>query len=330
MSSEGRRRTGFEVRTYLSGWANTGQVPYGPLFQAAMGAEPEIGQELVVAWAPTPVSISTTTPHGRVIGSGVSDGREIRFVSAVADSFHLTVNVPFSRPLAAGTQLNPTVSYRLATDLPSLTIYDYWEPLTAISRIITGAAVNIMDLSVNGDRHEFTFSGPAADLVDSASFSVGTAGLGSFPSEPALEVVKTRAVPGHLGQAWLGGTASEFFTITEASIQLQNNIDLRNKEFGFSYPRAAIAGQRQVNTAFSLFARDDSQTLGLYSAAKNQAATSMMLQMGAQKGQLMGAYLPSVIPVVPVFDDAETRLRWRFKNNVVQGTSDDELYIAFA
>ncbi len=56
----------------------------------------------------------------------------------------------------------------------------------------------------------------------------------------------------------------------------------------------------------------------------------MMLQMGKQQGQLLGAYLPSVVPVIPAFDDSETRLRWRFKNNLAQGTSDDELYIAFA
>jgi hypothetical protein len=56
----------------------------------------------------------------------------------------------------------------------------------------------------------------------------------------------------------------------------------------------------------------------------------MMLQMGKQKGQLLGAYLPSVLPVIPSFDDSEIRLRWQFENNFAEGTSDDEFYIAFA
>jgi hypothetical protein len=133
-----------------------------------------------------------------------------------------------------------------------------------------------------------------------------------------------------LGQAWLGSTACQFFTVTEATIRLQNSLELRNQEFGSSYPRAAIPGQRQVSTSLSLFAQDDSQTLALYAAARNRTPISMMLQMGKQKGQLLGAYLPSVLPVIPSFDDSEIRLRWQFENNFAEGTSDDECYIAFA
>ncbi len=265
---DGRRRTAFEVRTYLSTWASTAQVPYSSLFQAAMGADAEVGQSLLIDSALSSVTFKTTTPHGRAVGSAVSDGQEIRFVTSVVDQYQLTVNAPFSRLLASGTQLTPTVTYRLATDLPSISIYDYWDPITAVSRIVTGAAVNTMEISVNGDQHEFTFTGPAADLVDSATFTTGTAGLDGFPAEPGIQPTRPGAVPGHLGQAWLGGTASQFFTVTEATIQLQNSIELRNQEFGSSYPRAAVPGFRQVNTTFSLFAQDDSQTLALYSAAK--------------------------------------------------------------
>ena len=329
-NTDGRRRTSFEIRSYLSTWTTTGQVPYGSLFQAAMGANPETLQSLLVDSALSSVTFYTTTPHGRTVGSAISDGQEIRFVTSVVTPFQLTVNVPFSRLPVSGTQLTPTVTYRLATDLPSITIYDYWDPITAISRIVTGAAVEMMEIAINGDQHEFAFAGPAADLVDSTTFSSGTAGLDAFPSEPVVAQMKAGAVPGHLGQAWIGGTASQFFTVTEATIQLRNGIELRNQEFGSSYPRAAVPGQRQVNTTFSLFAQDDSQTLALYSAAKNRDTISMMLQMGKQKGQLMGAYLPSVVPVVPFFDDSQTRLRWQFKNNLAQGASDDELYIAFA
>lgn len=327
---DGRRRTAFEVRTYLSSWAGAAQVPYGPLFQSAMGADAEAGQSVVVDSSSSPIAFSTTTPHGRAVGSAISDGQEIRFVTSVIDPYQVNLNAPFSRPLTSGSQLTPTITYRLSTDLPSVSIYDYWDPITAISRIVTGAVVDTMQLSVNGDQHEVTFSGPAADLIDSVTFFSGTAGLNAFPTEPPLEATRPGAVPGHLGQAWLGGTTGQFFTVTEATIQLQNSIELRNREFGASYPRAAVPGLRQVNTTFSLFAQDDSQTIALYSAAKNRDAISMMLQMGKQKGQLMGAYLPSVVPVMPAFDDSETRLSWRFKNNLAEGTSDDEFLIAFA
>jgi hypothetical protein len=329
-SRDGRRRTAFEVRSYLSTLSPTGQVPCGVLFQSAMGATPEISQGLLVDTVIDSNSFSTTTPHGWNIGSGVSIGQEIRFVSSVASPQQVAINAPFSQPLVSGIQLSSTITYRLATALPSISIYDYWDPVTAVSRILNGAAVDVLQLSVNGDQHMFAFSGLAADLIDSVTLIGGNAGLTSFPNEPVLALTNGGAVPGHLGQAWLGSTTRQFFTVLEASIRLQNNLELRNHEFGSSYPRAAVAGQRQVSTSFSLYAQDDTQTLALYSAAKTQTPISIMLQMGKQKGQLMGAYLPSVVPVLPTFDDSETRLRWQFNNNLAQGTSDDELYIAFA
>jgi hypothetical protein len=327
---DGTRRTGFELRTFLSTWTTGGQLPYGAFFQAAMGAVPETAEGMTVAGVSGPVTFTTETPHGRSVGSAISNGREIRFVTAVRDPNQLTVNAPFSNSIVSGTPLNTTITYRLATDLPTVSMYDYWDPTTAISRLLTGAAVNVMQISVMGDQHEFVFSGPAADLVDALTFSSGSAGLDSFPMEPSAVPTNVGAVPGHLGQAWLGGTASRFFTVTEASIQLQNTIELRNQDFGSSYPHSITPGTRQVKAGFSLFTRDDNQTSALYTAAKQRGTISMMLQMGKQKGQLMGVYLPSVTPALPAFDDSETRLRWIFKNNVAQGTADDELYIAFA
>lgn len=330
MSPEGRRRTGFELRTYLSPWTNGGSIPYGPLFQAALGADPDADTGATVQLASNQTSFTTVEPHGRSVGGAISDGHEIRFITEVLDAYRFIVNAPFSEPIAPGTRFTPTVTYRLATGLPSITIYDYWDPITTISRIVTGAAVDVMDLAVNGDRHDFAFSGPAADLIDSANLSPGTAGLQTFPLEPIVNLAKIGIVPGHLGQVWLGGTASQFFTLTEASVRLRNNIELRNQEFGSTYPRAMVPGPREVTTSFSLFAQDDAQTVALYSAAKDQRPITAMLQMGQQKGQLMGAYLPNVLPEMPTLDDSEIRLQWRFRNNFAQGLSDDELSIAFA
>jgi hypothetical protein len=54
-----------------------------------------------------------------------------------------------------------------------------------------------------------------------------------------------------------------------------------------------------------------------------------MFQLGQVGSQLMGIYLPSVVPVVPEFDDAETRLKWRFEDVRAQGTDNDEIVVAF-
>jgi hypothetical protein len=242
----------------------------------------------------------------------------------------MVLNAPFTTVPEVMAPLSSTISYGLATVLPSVTLYDYWGPPSAISRITTGAAVDLFGVAVNGDFHEMHFGGPACNLLDSSSFQAGTAGLNTFPTEPALSDFDYSVVPGNLGQAWLGVGPSQFFTLTNANIALRNNIDLRSLEFGSSYPLAMTPGPRQVSSTFTVLVQDDSATSSLYAAAKDRALISAMLQLGQQQGQIMGIYLSSVVPEIPSYDDSDTRLQWLFKNNLAQGVTDDEIYVAFA
>jgi len=329
-SKDARRQTAFEARTYLTSWNGTGEPSYGPLFQASLGAPSQVSSGLLVSSAQNSTELQTTTTHGLSIGSGVSYGNEIRFVTTVPDSSTIVFNAPFANTPSANAALAPTVTYNLSTVLSSLTLYDYWDPITAVSRIVTGAAVDILEISVNGDYHEFVFSGPAANLLDSSSFVAGAGGLSGFPAEPPLSQFNYSIVPGHLGEVWLGTAPAQFFTLTEASIELKNNIDVRNQEFGSSYPRAIAPGPRQVASSFAVLAQNDAQTTALYAAAKERNLISMMLQLGQQQGELMGIFMANVTPEIPNYNDSETRLQWEFKNNLAQGVSNDELYIAFA
>src|SRR5579863_4158688 len=43
-----RRQTAFEARTYLTSWNGTAEPSYGPLFQAALGAQPSFNSGLVI------------------------------------------------------------------------------------------------------------------------------------------------------------------------------------------------------------------------------------------------------------------------------------------
>jgi len=182
---------------------------------------------------------------------------------------------------------------------------------------------------VNGDFHEFEFSGPTQDLIDSASFVNGEAGLVNFPAEPVAADFDYTIVPGHLGQVWMGAPGSRVFTLTAAELTMTNNIAQRLHEFGSDFARCIAAGQRAVRLNFSIFEQDDSQTKALYQAARQRSPIGVMLQLGEQAGQLFGAYMPAMVPEVPQFDDGETRLQWAFQNDRAQGTVDDELYIAF-
>ena len=328
-SAPARRLTAFAVKTYLSSWSGSGQPAYGPLFQAAMGGAVEHGFGKTIA-ASVGRQLQTTTPHGFAIGSAVSVAGEIRFVSAVVDSQTCLLNAPFTKQPAAGGALAPTATYRLASALPSVTLYDCWDPITAVSRIAVGTGVDRMTLSVNGDYHDFTFSGPAADLLDSRTFAAGDGGLAQFPVEPALTTFDAAGVPGHLGQAWIGDSGTETLTLTEAQIQLNNNLQTRSKEFGSLTPTAIVPGEREISTSFTLIAQDDASTVQIYAAAKKRIPIQVMLQLGLQQGRLLGIYLPAVTPEQPGFDDAEVRLKWKFSNNLAQGINDDEIYLAFA
>ena len=325
-----RRVTAFELRTYLTSWNGQNEPCYGPLFQAGLGGIPQLSNGLFVSAATTSLQLQTTGPHGLAVGGGVSYGGEIRFVSNVLDTQTVLINAPFAATPAAGAMLSPAITYRVANQLPSASIYDYWDPVTTVSRLIVGAAVDTISFSLNGDFHEFLFSGPAADLLDSCSFVPGQAGLATYPAEPALSNFDYSIVPGHLGEVWLGGAANQFFTLTGANLEVKNNLQLRSHEFGSSYPRAIVAGIRQVVSKIKLLAQDDAQTIALYAAAKQRTPVPAMLQLGQKQGQLMGLFMPQMTPEIPVYDDSQPRLEWQFNNNLAQGVSNDEIYIAFA
>jgi len=325
-----RKRTTFELRTYLTSWQKASPAPgYGPLFQGALGAEPRAAAGGTAASVTPTGQIEFGGPHGLVSGQAVNSAGEIRFVSAIVNETTVQLNAPFVNAPAAGASLGPTVTYMPATEMPSVSIFDYWMPATAVQRLLNGSVVDRMEILVNGDYHEVHFSGPAKDVLDSASFTAGQAALDDFPAEPELGAFDYSIVPGNLGQAWIGTEASRFCTITKASVVVKNGVDTRSQEFGACAPRSFAPGQRSVTPAFDLFSRDDEATSALYQAARQHSPISVMFQLGESEGQLMGVYLKSVIPEVPEFDDGSTRLQWSFRASRAQGTADDEISVAF-
>jgi hypothetical protein len=81
---------------------------------------------------------------------------------------------------------------------------------------------------------------------------------------------------------------------------------------------------------FTVLAQSDADSAALYQASRIRTAVPAMLQLGQAQGQLMGIYLPNVMPEIPHYNDNESRLQWDFQGCQAQGTNNDELYIAFA
>jgi hypothetical protein len=328
--SQLRKETTFELRTYMTNWADQTSLPaYWPLMQACLGGTAMQSSGGPVASASNPSMIAFGAPHGLVPGQAVVSGGEIRFAAAIVDSQTVQVNAPFSAAPATGSQTGITASLQPSDSLGSVTIFDYWSPGTSVQRVLPGAAVDTFTIAVNGDFHEFVFSGQAQDLLDSSSFVSGQAGLTGFPAEPGVSALSYAIVPGHLGQVWLGSTPNQFFTLTKAKLTFQNNLDLRAREFGSSLPLAIAPGERTVTLDFSLYQQDDEATAALYQAARQRSPIGIMLQLGQQQGELFGVYMKSVIPEVPEFDDSDKRQQWQFQSCRAQGSMDDEIFVAF-
>jgi hypothetical protein len=245
------------------------------------------------------------------------------------DDHTVQLNAPFTISPAVSSAIGPTAVYKPATSLASVTLFDYWSPNTSVQRILAGGALDQLTVKINGDFHEFDFSGEAQDLVDSSSFQNGQCGLSTFPSEPSVGGINYSIIPGHLGQVWLGNVPNRFFTLTKAQIGFQNNLELRAREFGASLPLAISPGQRTVTLDFSLYQKDDAGTQALYQAARQISPINVMIQLGQQQGQLFGIYMKSVIPQVPEFDDTDQRQQWQFQTCRAQGSVDDEIFVAF-
>lgn len=329
--SGGRQETSFTLQTYMTGSANPAAAPsYGPLFQAAMGSAPLLyAGGSATAASNSGGTLGFATAHGLQPNQAVTFNGEIRFVAAVIDAVTVLLNAPFGTTPAAGAAIGATVTYALAAVLPSVSVFDYWSPATALQRILCGAVMNQFSVKLNSDYHEFDFQGVGQDLLDSASFAAPSGKLTQFPVEPALSGSLPSVIPGSLGQVWLGNTAARFLTITDGTITLDNDVELRAKEFGSSLPRAVVPGNRKVLLDLDLYSQDDAATAALYQSARQRSPIGVALQLGQAAGSLMGIYLKSVIPEVPELDDADRRLQWRFKNSRAQGTADDEMVLAF-
>ena len=82
-----RIETSFGLTTYMATWNDPGVLPpYGPLFQACLGAGVAQSAGGNVASASGSSTLTFTAPHGLSAGAAVSTGGEIRFVTVVVNA----------------------------------------------------------------------------------------------------------------------------------------------------------------------------------------------------------------------------------------------------
>jgi len=165
-------------------------------------------------------------------------------------------------------------------------VFDYWDPASAVQRILSGAAVDQMEIQIDGDFHEFHFSGMAQDVLDSASFTAGQGNLTSYPRSRGSAHSTTQSCRGNLGEAWLGTTPAQFFTVTEAAVVLKNGLDTRSREFGFSFRKRSHRDKNRAGVDRTL-QPDRQRNTSVVPGGAAADAISVMFQLGQMQGQVM-------------------------------------------
>src|SRR5882672_3467083 len=110
-----KRRTDFDLQTYLTSWDKTSAAPgYGPMVQSALGGAPQRFSGGTAASATAEGRLSFSAAHGLTPGQGLTSGGEVRFVAAIVDATTVQLNVPFTTLPVAGGSLGATVTYQPA------------------------------------------------------------------------------------------------------------------------------------------------------------------------------------------------------------------------
>ena len=303
----GRRRTNFELRTYLTSWDKTTAGPgYGPLFQAAMGGTPVRFAGGTVASSTAAGRLGFGAPHGLAAGQAVSFGRR--------------------DPVRGGD--------RGCAD-------------GATERAVHGVAGGGRDGRGDGDitagdgtaeREHLRLLGPGDGGAETAersgggpdghrgerrlprvplqrhgagrggqrSFAAGAAQLQSFPAEPRWARSITRSCRGTWDRRGWGRRrrSSSRSRRDDHGEERAGHADAGVRDR--AVPAGAIApGERTVTAAFDLYRWTTTPRTALYQAARQQSPISVMFQLGETDGQMMGVYLKSVVPEVPEFDDEQ-------------------------
>ena len=96
---------------------------------------------------------------------------EMRFVAAIREHDDGVSERSVHDTAAGGIGVRDDDDLSSGESLGSVSIFDYWDPSTAVQRILEGAAMDTMKVKVNGDFQEFEFSGTGAGICWTARAS---------------------------------------------------------------------------------------------------------------------------------------------------------------
>ena len=217
-----RRVTSFDITTYMTSWSGQAGGPsYGPLFQAGMGAAPLLYAGGTAGSGSSGTSLVFQAAAWAGGGPGCLLQRRDAVCERGRERHRSATECAFSSALPAGEAVAPSISYFPATELPSLSIFDYWDPATALQRIICGAAVDRMSIKLNGDFHQFEFEGIGAGFDRQREFHSGHGAIAELSGGAGDGGVRLLDRAGQYGRGLAGVSPAKFYTVTSGDIPVR-------------------------------------------------------------------------------------------------------------
>ncbi len=207
--------------------------PHGPLLEAAMGAPGLMWPGGTTSTNCTTSTIYFVSPHNLNPGQAVVFGSEMRFVAAVVTPQVVIVNAPFSSAPATGIPLGPTRDLHACNNCcPASACSITGTRSDAVQRILPGVGVDRMT-SVHERRlpASLSFPGHGPGCAGQQRIVPGWPGwTGDIPrGDRPRSPVNYALVPGNLGEVWMGVIPNQMFTVTQASVEIKNNLGLRGE-----------------------------------------------------------------------------------------------------
>ena len=128
----------------------------------------------------------------------------------------------------------------------------------------------------------------------------------SFPSEPGSPTTNGGIIAGFTGQVTIDSNV--IAVIRTATIRVQTANELVMDTFGTYYPSSTQGGERNVQTAFSLYDSDDASTEAIKELAYTKTPTTVTYQVGTVAGSIWTFTLQNV--QMSMFDTNDQGLRF--------------------
>lgn len=294
------------------------------LIKAGMGTQHAATLTTTVNAAPAPTATSCTliSATGLAVGdiillqvAGFLQATRVKTLVGLAITFDALSAAPTSPGVAIAG-----ITFGLSSNIvDSFAIYKYYNAGN-FKQACYGSVVDQITVKFDGTKEvQLAFQGPAADYQDSST------GGGTVQAKPGAHTTVGSPAGGMVGSFYVDGNS---FLVIAATLNINNNLELRNKELGTQFA-SAIAGRqnlRKVKVTITAFLED----LRLLGMAHSIQKGVLRLLIGDTSGSMLAMVCPSVEFEVPEVGNEIGPKEITFEGTAYAVTGNDQVFLAEA